>query len=99
MTKDIINEAQAYLTVATNGNGKNKKILDIEQLLKKHPVEDVIVLLKTYLKEKQDALRDLILTDKTRQEVDSTVAVAFRVTMAIKMIELEKEVKEFGRAK
>ena len=44
-------------------------------------------------------MRDLIFMDKTRQEIDSTVAVAFRVTMAIKMIELEKEVKEFGRAK
>ena len=98
MTKDIIKDAQAYLTVATKDNGK-KKILDIEQLLKKHPREEVIDLLKTYLKEKQDALKDLVLTDKSRQEIDSTVAIAFRVTMAIKIIELEKEVREVGRPK
>ena len=98
MTKDIIKDAQAYLTVATKDNGK-KKILDIEHLLKKHPREEVIDLLKTYLKEKQDALKDLVLTDKSRQEIDSTVAIAFRVTMAIKIIELEKEVREVGRPK
>ena len=98
MTKDIIKDAQAYLTVSTKDNGK-KKILDIEHLLKRHPREEVIDLLKTYLKEKQDALKNLVLTDKSRQEIDSTVAIAFRVTMAIKIIELEKEVKEVGRVK
>jgi len=97
MTKKNIQTAQDYLTIS-KGNGK-KRIMDIEQLLKKHPSEEVTNLLKMFLKEKQTALRDFIITDKTQPEIDETVGVMFRITMAIKTIELEKEVKEFGRAK
>lgn len=96
MTKEMIQLAQDYLTVASKENGK-KKILDIYQLLRKHPSEEVINLLKTLLKEKQIVLRDFILEDKTRPEIDETVAVMFRVTMAIKTIQNGKEVKGFGR--
>ena len=96
MTKEMIQLAQDYLTVASKENGK-KKILDIYQLLRKHPSEEVINLLKTLLKEKQIFLRDFILEDKTRPEIDETVAVMFRVTMAIKTIQNGKEVKGFGR--
>ena len=96
MTKEMIQLAQDYLTVASKENGK-KKILDIDQLLRKHPSEEVINLLKTLLKEKQIVLRDFILEDKTKPEIDETVAVMFRVTMAIKTIQGEREVKDFGR--
>jgi ferredoxin-fold anticodon binding domain-containing protein len=96
MTKEMIQLAQDYLTVASKENGK-KKILDIDRLLKKHPSEEVINLLKTLLKEKQIVLRDFILEDKTKPEIDETVAVMFRVTMAIKTIEGGREVKDFGR--
>ena len=96
MTKEMIQLAQDYLTVASKENGK-KKILDIDRLLRKHPSEEVINLLKTLLKEKQIVLRDFILEDKTRPEIDETVAVMFRVTMAIKTIQNGKEVKGFGR--
>jgi ferredoxin-fold anticodon binding domain-containing protein len=93
MTKEMIQLAQDYLTVASKENGK-KKILDIDQLLRKHPSEEVINLLKTLLKEKQIVLRDFILEDKTKPEIDETVAVMFRVTMAIKTIQNGKEVRE-----
>jgi ferredoxin-fold anticodon binding domain-containing protein len=96
MTKETIQLAQEYLTVASKENGK-KKILDIDQLLRKHPSEEVINLLKTLLKEKQIVLRDFILEDKTKPEIDETVAVMFRVTMAIKTIQNGKEVKDFDR--
>ena len=96
MTKEMIQTAQEYLTVASKENGK-KKILDIDRLLRKHPSEEVINLLKTLLKEKQIVLRDFILEDKTKPEIDETVAVMFRVTMAIKTIQGEREVKDFGR--
>ena len=95
MTEDIIKDAQDYLTIS-NGNGK-KRIMVIDTLLKKHPSEDVIFLLKIYLKEKQVKLRDFILTDKTRPEIDELVAVMFRITMAIKTLEDQKEVREVGR--
>ena len=93
MTKEMIQLAQDYLTVASKENGK-KKILDINRLLKKHPSEEVINLLKTLLKEKQIALRDFILEDKTKPEIDETVAIMFRVTMALKSIESIEDGKE-----
>jgi ferredoxin-fold anticodon binding domain-containing protein len=96
MTKEMIQLAQDYLTVASKENGK-KKILDIDQLLRKHSPKEVINLLKTLLKEKQMALRDFILEDKSKPEIDETVAVMFRVTMAIKTIQNGKEVKDFDR--
>lgn len=98
MTKDTIKDAQEYLTVAVKENGK-KKILDIDQLVKRHSSEEVVNLLKTILKEKHQALRDFIVEDKTSPKVDETVSVLFRVTMAIKTIEGEKEVRDVGRTK
>jgi len=97
MTKDTIKDAQDYLTIS-NGNGK-KRIMVIDTLLEKHPSSKVIDLLKTYLKEKHIELKAFILTDKTQPEIDETVAVMFRVTMAIKTIEDQKEVIDVGRAK
>jgi hypothetical protein len=96
MTKEMIQTAQEYLTVGKRDNGK-KIIMDIDQLLRKHSSEEVINLLKTLLKEKQEKLRDFILEDKTRPEIDETVAVMFRVTMAIKTIQGKREVKDYGR--
>jgi len=93
MTKELIQTAQDYLTVATKENGK-KKIMDVGQLLENHSSEEVINLLRTILKENQEKLRDFILEDKTRPEIDETVAVMFRVTMAIKTIENGKEVRD-----
>ena len=52
MTSEIIKAAQEYLTVAVKENGK-KKILDIDQLVKRHSSEEVVNLLKTILKEKR----------------------------------------------
>ena len=98
MTKEMIQTAQDYLTVAAKENGK-KKIMDIDQLLRKHSSEEVINLLKTILKEKQERLRDFILDDKTKPEIDETVALMFRVTMAIRTIENGKEVRDVERAK
>ena len=95
MTQETIQTAQDYLTVGTKDNGK-KKIINISQLLKKHTPEEVIGLLKIMVKEKQEMLRDLILTDKTRPEVDEIVSSLFRITMAIKSLE-EKEVINVDR--
>ena len=93
MTNELIQTAQDYLTVATKENGK-KKIMDVGQLLENHSSEEVINLLRTILKEKQEKLRDFILEDKTRPEIDETVAVMFRITMAIKTIQNGKEVRD-----
>jgi len=97
MTREQVQIAQDYLTVGTKDNGK-RKIIDIAQLLKRHSPEEVIDLLKAMVKEKQQSLRDLILTDRTRPEVDEMVSTLFRITMAIKSLE-EKEVRDIGRPK
>ena len=97
MTREIIQTAQDYLTIKENG--KNRKIVDIDRLLRSHPSKEIIDFLKTILKEKQIALRHFILADKTKKEIDETVAVMFRVTMAIKIIENGKEVRDVDRAK
>ncbi len=98
MNRKMIQTAQDYLTVATKENGK-RKIMDIDQLLENHSSEEVISLLKIFLKEKQIDLRDFILEDKTKPEIDETVGVMFRVTMAIKTIQNGKEVRDVERAK
>ena len=97
MTREAIQTAQDYLTIGTKDNGK-RKIIDLDQLLRRHSCSDVIDLLKTMIKEKQQSLRDLILTDRTRPEVDEMVSTLFRITMAIKTLE-EKEVRDVGGAK
>ena len=97
MTRQMIQTAQDYLTIKENG--KNRKIVDIDRLLRSHPSKEIIDFLKTILKEKQIALKDFILADKTKNEIDETVAVMFRVTMAIKIIENGKEVRDVDREK
>ena len=92
MTREMIQIAQEYLTMKENG--RTRKIVDLAQLLEKHPSKEVIDFLKTILKEKQIALRDFILADKTKKEIDETVSVMFRVTMAIKTLEDGKEVRD-----
>ncbi len=92
MTKQMIAIAQEYLTMKENG--RTKKIVDLDRLMEKHPSQEVIEFLRTILKEKQIALRDFILADKTRKEIDETVSLMFRVTMAIKTLEDGKEVRD-----
>ncbi len=98
MTRESIQTAQDYLTTGKKGNGR-RKIIDLAELLKRHPSEEVINLLKTMIKEKHQALRDLILQDKTRPEVDEVVATIFRITMALKSMEGGKEVRDIGSVK
>jgi hypothetical protein len=96
MTKEIITTAQDYLTIKENG--KNRKIVDVVQLIKTHSSEEVVDFLKTILKEKQIALKDYVLADKTSSEIDKVVGVLFRITMSIKVLEDGKEVTESAGA-
>ena len=96
MTEESIKTAQDYLTIRENG-GK-RKIIDLDTLVRSHPHREVIEFLRTILKEKQVVLRDFILLDKTKKEIDETVSVMFRVTMAIKALEDRKEVNQSAGA-
>lgn len=93
MTTDTIRKIQACLTVRQNGG--QRKIIDVEVLLKRHNAESVISLLKRLLKEKQKNLVSLINTDESRFEIDETIGTMFRLHLAIRRLEQErKEVKE-----
>jgi hypothetical protein len=94
MTTDTIQKIQACLTVRQNG-GQKKKIIDVEVLLKRHNAESVISLLKRLMKEKQKNLVSLINTDESRFEIDETIGTMFRLHLAIRRLEQEREeVKE-----
>jgi hypothetical protein len=91
MNEAIISEAQDYLTVEKDEG--YKRIVDIINLLQSHSTDEVILFLKDYLKGKEEALRNLILIDKTHRRIDQYVSAMFRITMAIKTLEEGDEVK------
>jgi len=91
MNEAIISEAQDYLTVEKDEG--YKRIVDIINLLQSHSTNEVILFLKDYLKGKEQALRNLILIDKTHRRIDQYVSAMFRITMAIKTLEEGEEVK------
>ena len=83
MDSKFLKLAQDYLIV------DDKKLLDIEVLLKRHPKEMVIKFLEDLLSEKIEMLRDLIILDKTNNVLDLTIAEWFRITMALNIIREE----------
>ena len=89
MTIDKIMEIQNYLTV-DYGNYK-KTIIDVNLLLRRHAPEVVVTFLYQLLKEKEKALRNLVITDKTSSKVNDTVSFMFRIFMVIKILEKETE--------
>ena len=91
MNEAIISEAQDYLTVEKDEG--YRRIVDIQNLLQSHSTKEVIDFLKDYLKGKEQALRNLILIDKTHRRIDQYVSAMFRITMAIKTLEEGEEVK------
>ena len=97
MTEDIIFEAQDYLTI--ENDGMKKRMIDLDSLMKRHSMDEIISFLKTYLGEKNRALKNLILIDKTQKRVDETVIAMFRIHMAIKLLEDGKEVKRIVEIK
>ena len=92
MTVETIQQAQAYLTVRNNGT--SKKIVDVETLLKRHGHVQVLSLLMDLQKEKGKKLVQLMEGDRSKCEIDETVAQMFRLYMAIKTLKREMEVKE-----
>ncbi|MGO9138139.1 MAG: hypothetical protein ACLQBC_10795 [Syntrophales bacterium] len=85
MTHQTIMDAQMYLTIQRGD--QLKTIVNIESLRRRHSDEEIIKFLKEYLREKEKALRNMILIDKTHRKVDEIVAAMFRLTMAIKTLE------------
>ncbi len=90
MTTETIQKIQACLTVCRNGDEK-RKIIDVEVLLKRHKTESVISLLRRLLKEKQKTLVTLIDTDESKFEIDEIIGTMFRLHLAIRRLERERE--------
>jgi hypothetical protein len=91
MTEKTLKEAQDFLTITRDD--QVKRLIDIELLLERYPTTIVLSFLKDLLKEKQKALRDLVVTDKTTPRVNTVIGNMFRIHMAIRTIERETEVK------
>lgn len=92
MTKEIIILAQEYLRVRTPYGCK--RIADIAHLFERLSVKEVIEVLKENLRKKEKELKNMILIDKTHEQVDRLVASMFRINMAIRTLEEAKYAKE-----
>ena len=92
MTKRVINNVQEYLTVV--GEDRVYQIVNIENLLKRHPPEAVICFLRELQKDYKKQLRQIIKCNKTDPRINEIVAKNFRIKMAINTIRnYGKEVK------
>jgi hypothetical protein len=89
MTAGTIQKIQSFLTVRQNGT--SRKIVDVENLLKRHEHGKVLSFLLDLLKEKQKKLVLLMEGNRSNWEIDETVAQTFRLHMAIKVIVREME--------
>ncbi len=92
-----IREAQEYLTIKKDG--EIQLIVGLDYLSENHSRQEIIQFLKDYLREKEKFLKELILGDKSNNQIDQTVAVMFRIHMAISLIENRMEVNNIVRLK
>ena len=97
MDHQDIREAQEYLTMKKDG--EIELIVGIDYLSENHSRQEIVRFLKGYLHEKEKMLKDLILGDKSSNQIDQTVAVMFRIHMAITVIEKRMEVSDVVRFK
>jgi len=97
MDHQDIREAQEYLTIKKDG--EIELIVGIDYLSENHSRQEIVRFLRGYLHEKEKQLKELILGDKTSNQIDQTVAVMFRIHMAITVIEKRMEVNDVVRFK
>ncbi|RLA97142.1 MAG: hypothetical protein DRG83_16375 [Deltaproteobacteria bacterium] len=91
MIDDQIRRAQEYLSV---GNFNERKVIvDIVSLLEQHPLDSVILFLEQFLEETKKTLGNLLAVDRSSPKVNETVALCFRLRMAIYTLREIKEVK------
>lgn len=89
MSKETIQEAQEFLTMISED--RVRRIVDIEPLLARHPAESVLSMLGTLYREKEKVLKKLIHEDKTSSKINELIVSMFRIHMAMKTIEGERE--------
>ena len=86
MTRRIINDVQAYLTVIDTEGNRCFQIVNVELLLRRHPPEAVISFLKELHKDFGKELSRVIQENKTSSLINDLVAKRFRIKMAINTI-------------
>ena len=92
MSRDQIQDAQDFLTMISEN--RVKRIIDVEQLLTRHPRESVLSFLEDLYRQKGRALNEMIRADKTSSMINELIAAMFRIHMAMKTIKADgKEVK------
>jgi hypothetical protein len=89
MSRETIQEAQDFLTMISED--RVRRIVDIEPLLARHPAESVLSMLATLYGEKEKALKKLIHEDKTSSKINELIVSMFRIHMAMKTIQAERE--------
>jgi hypothetical protein len=89
MSRETIQEAQEFLTMISED--RVRRIVDIEPLLARHPRESVLSMLEALYGEKEKALKRLIHEDKTSSKINELIVSMFRIHMAMRTIEGERE--------
>lgn len=93
MTKRVINHVQEFLSFVDDG--KVYQIVNVELLLRKHPLDAVIAFLKELQGDYKKELAKLIKTSRTDPKINELVAKNFRIKMAINTIKnYDKGVKD-----
>ena len=72
MTNPTFTEAQEYLTVAYED--RRRRILDLRRLLRFHPPEIILALMKSLLNEKKKSLKYAIMRDRSNPEINEIVS-------------------------
>jgi len=83
MNRELINTLQNYLTMG------EKKLLDIEALSKRHPLDKILKLLESLMKDKKEDLKDLIALNISDSEMDRAVCEWFRVQLVVNILREE----------
>ena len=93
MTNQIIETVQDYLTMISDN--RVKTIIDVRTLMERHPIRAVVSLLEDLARQKESMMEKLLEEDKTSSIINETIAILFRLNMAIETIQTcnEQEVE------
>ena len=89
MTNQIIETVQDYLTMISDN--RVKTIIDVRTLMERHPVRNVVSLLEDLARQKESMMEKLLEEDKTSSIINETIAILFRLNMAIETIQTFNE--------
>jgi len=89
MTKDMIAEAQKYLTV--NNGQHERNIIDLVSLSKNHTADELIRFLKNLYIAKKRRVTKLLEMDRSTLEIDRNIAGMFRIHLALRTIQQSLE--------